>query len=123
VKVLVVDDNEVVSLLLASLLQQEGHEAVQAYERAHELRNPASDLWDDTEAIVCDIRMPGISGMEILAVAKLYFPHIHRIVLTAYEDPEALEVLYDLADVVNIKPQNILDVIDYVNKRSGGRSD
>lgn len=114
-KVLVVDDNEVIVLLLSTLLKHDGHNPVEVYPNLRDLRNPASDYWDDADAIICDLRMPNISGLEILAVAKLYFPHVYRIALTAYSDPDALADLYRLANEVRVKPEGIADVIDIIN--------
>jgi len=44
---------------------------------------------DSPEVLVSDIRMPGESGLSLLAKVKERYPHIPVIVMTAYSDLES----------------------------------
>ncbi|MFI5257021.1 MAG: response regulator [Gemmatimonadales bacterium] len=67
-KILVADDDRVISHLLCTLLQQEGHAAVAAYDAMQTLmfamRPPVPAL------VVLDINMPGGTGIEALRKLK-----------------------------------------------------
>lgn len=67
--VLVVDDDRVVSHLVASLLRQKGYKIMSAFDAVHAMmqamRAPTVD------AIVLDINMPGGSGEDTLRKLKI----------------------------------------------------
>jgi CheY-like chemotaxis protein len=67
--VLVVDDDRVISHLVASLLRQKGYKIMSAFDAVHAMmqamRAPAVD------AIVLDINMPGGSGEDTLRKLKI----------------------------------------------------
>jgi CheY-like chemotaxis protein len=67
--ILIVDDDRVVSQLVAGLLREKGHKILTAYDAVHGLmqamRTPPVD------AIVLDINMPGGSGEETLKKLKM----------------------------------------------------
>jgi CheY-like chemotaxis protein len=67
--VLVVDDDRVISHLIASLLRQKGYKIMSAFDAVHAMmqamRPPAVD------AIVLDINMPGGSGEDTLRKLKI----------------------------------------------------
>jgi CheY-like chemotaxis protein len=110
-RVLVVDDSDIIARLLVTLLEQHGHEAIDAAERYADLLDPGSDLWAGTSVLITDLRMPVISGVELLAHARVYHPGVYRIVLTGWDrDPDALEVVEDLADKVLVKPRDVLAI-------------
>ena len=115
--VLVVDDNEVIAELVVELLQQDGVKAV-AVGDPRDLLNPGHELWVGATVLLCDLRMPGVSGLEVLAVARSSHPHVYSIALTGYDDPEAREVLDQLADLVKSKPHDMLDVIEVIRNRA-----
>ena len=67
--ILIVDDDRVVSQLVAGLLRDKGHKILTAYDAVHGLmqamRTPPVD------AIVLDINMPGGSGEDTLKKLKM----------------------------------------------------
>ncbi|MEP6684877.1 MAG: response regulator transcription factor [Parafilimonas sp.] len=48
---------------------------------------PASVL---PQVIFMDIEMPGLSGIETIAIGKILYPQIHFIILTAFDDDEKI---------------------------------
>ncbi|GAH87228.1 unnamed protein product, partial [marine sediment metagenome] len=88
--VLVVDDDRSVLDSIAGMISDHGHQAVTAG-RAEE----AFALLDDDgsehkpDAIILDIRMPGINGLEALRHLRETRPEIPVVIMTAYATMEA----------------------------------
>lgn len=86
-KILVVDDEADIRWSLQQfLLNKDLHAkvltAASGEEALEELARERIDL------VITDIRMPGISGLELLAEIKNRFPYLPVIVMTAYPSPE-----------------------------------
>ncbi|MEM6955502.1 MAG: hybrid sensor histidine kinase/response regulator, partial [Myxococcota bacterium] len=45
---------------------------------------------DDYAVVVCDQRMPGMTGVEVCARARELAPHTHRVIITAFADSHAV---------------------------------
>jgi response regulator RpfG family c-di-GMP phosphodiesterase len=54
---------------------------------------------NDVDVIVADQRMPGMTGIEVLAEVKRRSPRTVRILLTGYADPTAVEGSINLGEV------------------------
>jgi two-component system response regulator PilR (NtrC family) len=90
-KILVVDDERSMRELLAIVLKREGHDVLLADngQSAVELleREPI-------ELLISDIRMPDMSGVEVLGAAQRLNPDVIGIMITAYASTEtAVEAL------------------------------
>ncbi len=83
--VLVVDDERSMRDFLKILLEKEGHKVATAVngERALEILES-----QPVEVVVSDIRMPGISGIELLETIKSDFPDLPVIMITAFASPD-----------------------------------
>ena len=82
-RILVVDDDPYVCALLSRWLSAEGHacaEASNAEEAAAALRQDAFSL------VILDIRMPGLSGMDLLAQISDRHEDVAVIMVTAVDD-------------------------------------
>ncbi|MFQ3619559.1 MAG: sigma-54 dependent transcriptional regulator [Spirochaetales bacterium] len=81
--VLVVDDEKSIRLTLKMLLEDEGYRAVTA-----ESGEEALSLIEETvvDVLVTDLRMPGMSGLELLDQVKTKDPSIEVIFISAYSD-------------------------------------
>ncbi|MBL8619133.1 MAG: sigma-54-dependent Fis family transcriptional regulator [Deltaproteobacteria bacterium] len=80
-RVLVVDDEAANRAALDRILQREGMEVVHAEngrEALEQLRAAAPDL------LLTDLKMPGISGIELMRGARAIDPAIETIVMTAF---------------------------------------
>lgn len=102
--VLILDDEADVRTAIRLQLQDTHFEILEA-----ENAEQAIALLDDNpisiDVIICDVRMPGVSGVEAVAIFQREYPNTPVIVLTGFPDT-------DLA-VEFMKKQ---DVVDYLTK-------
>ncbi len=91
VRILVVDDERSMRELLAIVLKREGHEVLVAENG----RSAIALLEKETvELLISDVRMPDVSGVEVLAEAQRINPDIIGIMVTAFASTEtAVEAL------------------------------
>src|SRR5512142_1422117 len=90
-RILVVDDERSMRELLSIVLKREGHEVLVA-----ENGRSAIDLLEKqpVELLISDVRMPDLSGVDVLAAAQRLNPEIIGIMITAYASTEtAVEAL------------------------------
>ncbi|MFY2559240.1 sigma-54-dependent transcriptional regulator [Corallococcus terminator] len=84
-KVLVVDDDSVVLKAVTQILQREGHPVV-AIDDAVEGLTAAKD--PSIDVVVLDIKMPNLSGMDLLRGIKADRPDVEVIMMTAFATVE-----------------------------------
>jgi FixJ family two-component response regulator len=84
----IVDDDESVRRATASLLRANGFRAESFCSAAEFLRSPRSN---ETKCIILDLRMPGISGLELQRRLAEENRPIPIIFITAYGTPETRE--------------------------------
>jgi DNA-binding NtrC family response regulator len=91
VRVMIVDDEETVRLALQDLLEDAGHEVAVAEHVPAALAMTESFSPD---LILTDLRMPMVSGMELLEITRRDRPETLVVLLTAYGDErKAVEAL------------------------------
>ncbi len=81
--ILIVDDEQAICWSLQKLLQAEGHSA-DTVSSAEAGLTAASAKKPD--AIVLDVRLPGMSGLEAIPHFKKLIPSIPIILITAFGD-------------------------------------
>jgi two-component system, NtrC family, nitrogen regulation response regulator GlnG len=79
----VVDDDQSIRFVLEKALSREQF-AVRAFANARDVLAALDD--DEPQVLVSDIRMPGGSGLDLLAKIKQRLPGLPVIVMTAYSD-------------------------------------
>ena len=79
----VVDDDQSIRFVLEKALAREQF-AVRAFSNARDVLAALDD--DEPQVLVSDIRMPGGSGLELLAKIKQRLPGLPVIIMTAYSD-------------------------------------
>src|SRR5579872_2036301 len=82
-RILIVDDEAPIRALLGQHLQQEGHEVTLAADGAAGLEALGKA---EFELVLTDVRMPGMSGLELLAEVVRTHPGVGVLMLTACED-------------------------------------
>jgi response regulator RpfG family c-di-GMP phosphodiesterase len=82
-RVLVVDDEPRIATLICERLSQEGFECHECHSGEQALEFLAREEFD---LILSDIRMPGMSGLELLAVVQQKHPRSAFVLVTAEDD-------------------------------------
>jgi len=85
VKVLVVEDDELLRSVLTNLLEGDGHEVFIACNGSDAIEIIENDTFD---IIITDIVMPGVDGIEVLKTAKRIDPSCDVIVITGFPTVE-----------------------------------
>lgn len=108
-KILVVDDEEDIRLLLTDLLTSEGFTVYDAQDGAEgfdQFRNTSPDL------VITDVKMPVRNGLELLKDIKATDSDVDVIVLTGHSDERtAIDCLHNGAYDYLLKPLEELDVL------------
>jgi diguanylate cyclase (GGDEF)-like protein/PAS domain S-box-containing protein len=95
-KLLIMDDDENTLLLLTELLRPDGHHILTASSPASALKILAEQ---DVAVIVTDQRMPEMSGVELLQLAKEMHPESVRIVLSGHADFDTISEAVNLGAI------------------------
>lgn len=93
-KILVVDDNELLCQVARDILEMDGYRVVAVCDAVKALEAFQSEAFD---AVVTDLRMPGMSGLELAALIRAKSPGFPIIMMTAYGPVEADEITTCLA--------------------------
>ena len=88
-RILVVDDELPIRTVLRRMLEKAGYQVVEADngETAIEAINAGENPLM-LDAVICDIRMPKINGLDAIAYFRRMYPRVPLIVLTGYPDAE-----------------------------------
>jgi len=102
-KILIVDDNDDLGLVLVEFLEQVGHHptAVGTAEKA--LKSLESGSFD---VLLTDVRLPGISGIALAKEAVSRWPRMGVLISSGYGDALSLDYFpADLKDVIALVPK------------------
>ncbi len=112
--ILVVDDEESIRDLCARVLARAGYAVVTAPSGEEAVVRLAQDSFD---LLISDIRMPGISGLEVLERAKATFPQIRVVLITGFGTPQMLtRAQQSGADRILTKPFNPIELLAAVRE-------
>ena len=119
-RILIADDDEVSCQLFAEALEAEGFriDQVTSGDQALEsLRDEAHDL------LVIDVRMPGMSGLDVTRAVHEKYPALPIIVMTAFGSIEtAVEAIREGAFDFISKPMNLAELKKIVSRALAQRS-
>jgi DNA-binding NarL/FixJ family response regulator len=122
IRVLLVDDHELLMLGLKTLLERKANIEVVATVKSGEEAIEAAQK-TDLDIILMDIRMPGLSGIEACREIKENKPGTKVIMLTSYADEEAiLASLVAGAEGYVLKQIGSDALVDAVEKVSQGQA-
>ncbi|SHO50475.1 sigma-54-dependent transcriptional regulator [Desulfopila aestuarii] len=112
-QILVVDDERSMRDFLKILLTKEGHQVATApngTDALEHLRNNSCDL------VITDIRMPGMSGLDLLEAIKEDFSDLPVIMITAFASPnDAVHAMkFGAFDYIS-KPFNVDEIKSVIN--------
>jgi DNA-binding response OmpR family regulator len=118
-RILIVEDQREISRLLHSALAtlEYAMEIVEIPSGEEAILDSSRNLVD---LLVTDYRLPGISGVELMAKVRRYRPGVKVILITGMTDPKVRkEVAEAGADAFFIKPVPIADFLDAVERHLG----
>jgi len=108
-KIVIVDDEIKITQLLSERIEEEGH-SVTTFSRAEEAL-PFIER-SDTDIVLCDLRLEGMNGLELLTRAKRVAPTTDFVMMTAYTSANtAVEAMREGAYEYLIKPFQMEEVI------------
>jgi two-component system, response regulator, stage 0 sporulation protein F len=113
-KILIVDDQFGIRILLNEVLQKEGYDTFQAANGVQALeivKEHSPDL------VLLDMKIPGMDGIEILKRMKVIDVDIRVIIMTAYGELDMIQQAMDLGALTHFaKPFDIDDIRVAVKK-------
>jgi putative two-component system response regulator len=113
-QLLVVDDEETIRLALARFLKSRGYDVQTADSGRAALELLGRDAF---HLVVCDVRMPGMTGLDLVPKAIAHDPDLAIVMLTAVNDaPTATEALSRGAMDYLMKPVELADLQQAVER-------
>jgi len=91
-KILIVDDEESIRLLLEQILEQKGYACVRAADAA-EARDCLKE--HDCDLVLCDINMPGESGLELIRDVSAKYRDVAVVMVTGIDDLVVAETVFE----------------------------
>lgn len=85
VKILIVDDEQAIRKLLTRYLEDAGYECHTAENVKSAKEALASTTFD---LLLCDLKMPGDSGLDLIRYTKEHHPQTGRVMITGFGSPE-----------------------------------
>jgi putative two-component system response regulator len=93
IKILIVDDDAAFSQSLCRILVSAGYECSEVASAA-QARERLED--GDISAALCDVRMPGESGLDLLASLTADFPDVAVVMTTGVDDPPTAALAFEI---------------------------
>ncbi len=123
--ILLVEDRDSLRRMLATALGQEGYEVVAAADGESGIEEIRSR---DYDLVLTDLKLPGASGLDVVAASREARPHVPVIVLTAHGTVQtAVDAMKRGANDFLEKPVEIADLFaivgGYLKGGDGGESD
>ncbi|MBT2699046.1 response regulator [Neobacillus sp. C211] len=113
-KILIVDDQFGIRILLNEVFQKEGYQTFQAANGIQALEIVTKH---DPDLVLLDMKIPGMDGIEILKRMKVIDPDIRVIIMTAYGELDMIQEAKDLGAITHFaKPFDIDDIRAAVRK-------
>jgi len=119
-RILVVDDERANRVTLERILTREGWEVVHAEDGRVALERVRADVFD---VVLTDLKMPGMSGLELLRAIKSVAPTVEVAMMTAYGTVEnAVEAMKEGAYDFISKPLKRHELVRTIRKALANRS-
>ncbi|WAA12198.1 response regulator [Fervidibacillus halotolerans] len=113
-KILIVDDQFGIRILLNELFQKEGYETFQASNGAKAIEYVKNNR---PNLVLLDIKIPGMDGIDILKKLKEIDANIKVIMMTAYGELDMIQEAMELGALSYFtKPFDIDEIKDTVKK-------
>ena len=113
-KILIVDDQQGIRLLLNEVFKNEGYETFLASNGAEAIQYIENTKLD---CVLLDMKIPGMNGLEILKYIKNLFASLPVVMMTGHSDMDIICNAKELgANHFFTKPFDIFEVKDTINK-------
>ncbi|HAN53355.1 MAG TPA: nitrogen regulation protein NR(I), partial [Pseudomonas sp.] len=110
----IVDDDRSIRWVLEKALQQEGM-ATQSFDSADSVL--ARLARQQPDVIISDIRMPGLSGLDMLSQIREQYPRLPVIIMTAHSDLDSAVASYQGGAFEYLpKPFDVDDAVSLVKR-------
>jgi len=120
-RILIVDDEETIRLALRKFLRSRGYEVEIAGSGDQALECLGQESFS---LMLCDVRMPGMTGVQVVPQARALDPDLAIIMLTAVNDAAtATEVLSSGATDYLMKPVELADLQQAVDRALNKRAE
>lgn len=113
-RILIADDDAISCQLFAEALESDGRRVDQVLSGHAALERLAQDAYD---LLIIDVRMPGMTGLDVTRVAHKKYPTLPIIVITAFGSIEtAVEAIHEGAFDFISKPMNLAELKSLVSR-------
>jgi DNA-binding NtrC family response regulator len=113
-RILVVDDEEALRMVLSSELEGEGYKVASAADGREAINILTSTEFD---LVLLDIKMPNVDGFEVLKFSKERWPNTKIVMLTGFADlKNAIESKKLGAEDFISKPYDLVDLLTTVER-------
>jgi DNA-binding NtrC family response regulator len=120
-RILIVDDDEAIRTATAESLSRSNREVRLAEDGAAALRG--LDRWHP-DVVLCDVRMPGVDGLELLHLLSERLPSADVIMMTAYDDmPTVVSAMRAGAVEFLVKPLDLHELRQTVDRVFADRAE
>jgi DNA-binding NtrC family response regulator len=114
-RILVVDDDESIRTVLATILEEEQYMIDTAQSGEDAIRKTKTQLY---HLALIDIRLPDMEGTELLTRMKQTIPKMRKIVITGYPSLQnAIEAVNRGADAYVMKPFDMAKVLKTIEEQ------
>jgi DNA-binding NtrC family response regulator len=116
-RILIVDDDDVSCRLFTEVLEGDGHEVHEAHSGEEALDRLRTEPYD---LLLVDVRMPGMTGLDVTRTMRQELPELPVIVMTAFGSIEtAVEAIHEGAFDYVSKPMNLDELKKIVSRALG----
>ncbi|MBU0988540.1 MAG: response regulator [Proteobacteria bacterium] len=113
-RILIVDDEPAICESLARWLERDGHDVEKVLSGAEALERLNASRFD---ILLVDVKMEGISGLDVLSAVKANYPDVAVVMITAYVCvPTAIEAMKGKACDYLLKPFDPKDLSLLIEK-------
>ena len=119
-RILVIDDEPSVALLIRDVLQRRGFEVL-THEGGEAVLDVAADA--DIDLVVSDFAIPGLNGLEFARRFASLRPDVQVLIVSAFLDGETEDALAAQSNVAGLirKPFDIFELLKEVERVFGQR--
>jgi DNA-binding NtrC family response regulator len=113
-RILVVDDDENIRKVLATILEEEGYDVETVDTAKKAIERTKREYYN---LALIDIRLPDMEGIEVLTKMKDTVPRMRKIIITGYPTLQnAVEAVNRGADAYVMKPFDVEKILETIKR-------